>query len=135
MLKQQGSGLSVKLEQYPCTLNMYTQPPQDEISLYEFETYALDRLTVLRAVEAAKIRCKTDDESLKYIEPIVTKHLDLKSNSRLKSNSSELFFSERRKDHISHFILRLAFCKNEDLRRWFIKHESMLFKVNQTLIR
>ena len=33
-----------------------------------------------------------------------------------------------RKDMISHFILRLAYCRTEDLRRWFLNHECILLK-------
>lgn len=33
-----------------------------------------------------------------------------------------------RKDHFSHFILRLAYCRSEDLRRWFLQNEIELFK-------
>lgn len=32
------------------------------------------------------------------------------------------------KDLLSHFILRMAFCQTEELRRWFLNHESQLFK-------
>ena len=32
------------------------------------------------------------------------------------------------KDHFSHFILRLAYCRSEDLRRWFLQNEIELFK-------
>ena len=30
-------------------------------------------------------------------------------------------------DNISHFICRLAYCRNDDLRRWFVLQESRLF--------
>ena len=32
------------------------------------------------------------------------------------------------KDYYSHFILRLAYCRSEDLRRWFLQNEVELFK-------
>jgi DNA primase large subunit len=32
------------------------------------------------------------------------------------------------KDWISHFVLRLAYCRSEDLRRWFLAHEVALLK-------
>ncbi|KAG8726627.1 hypothetical protein FRC12_023224 [Ceratobasidium sp. 428] len=32
-------------------------------------------------------------------------------------------------DHVSHYVLRLAFCRSEELRRRFVKAETMLFKV------
>ena len=31
-------------------------------------------------------------------------------------------------DVISHFVLRLAYCRTEDLRRWFLTHETELLK-------
>lgn len=31
-------------------------------------------------------------------------------------------------DEISHFILRLPYCQSEELRRWFLQHESALFQ-------
>jgi DNA primase large subunit len=33
-----------------------------------------------------------------------------------------------RKDQVSHFVLRLAYCRTEDLRRWLLAHECALFK-------
>jgi DNA primase large subunit len=61
--------------------------------------------------------------------PLLDKHLPLHSNS---SRSSTLQ-AERKKDHYSHFILRLAFSSTEDLRRRFSRLESMLFRLRYRL--
>lgn len=34
----------------------------------------------------------------------------------------------RRRDHISHFLLRLYCCRNEEMRKWFIHHETELLR-------
>lgn len=34
-----------------------------------------------------------------------------------------------RKDQVSHFILRLAYCRTGDLRAWLLTHELALFRV------
>lgn len=37
--------------------------------------------------------------------------------------------SDPRVDTASHFILRLSYCQNEELRRWFLQQESALFQM------
>jgi len=35
----------------------------------------------------------------------------------------------RSNDNISHFICRLAYCRNDELRKWFLTQESRLFNL------
>ena len=35
----------------------------------------------------------------------------------------------RENDNVSHFICRLAYCRTEELRRWFVTQEQRLFEV------
>ncbi len=32
-------------------------------------------------------------------------------------------------DNISHFVCRLAYCRNEELRKWFLTQETRLFSL------
>ncbi|KAI8986942.1 DNA primase large subunit Spp2 [Pilobolus umbonatus] len=109
---------------YPYRLNFYLKPPLVEITLDEFEQYALDRLQVLRAIETASLRNKRGPELKHEMYTVTEKYLPLSSNL---SKSTELY-QQRRKDDISHFILRLAYCRSEDLREWFLRQETALFK-------
>jgi DNA primase large subunit len=59
------------------------------------------------------------------MKPLLEKYLPLSAST---SGSSALQ-AERRKDHYSHFILRLAFASTEDLRKRFSRVESMLFRL------
>jgi DNA primase large subunit len=56
---------------------------------------------------------------------ILNKYMPLRSNSSKSQNLQD----ERKKDHYSHFILRLAFSATEDLRRRFSRLETMLFRL------
>ena len=115
-----------KLSAYPFTLNFYYEPPPYELTLDEFESFSIDRLKVLKAFETAKLRSKRDDEAFKAVENVVVEYLELSRNT-IKGKST-LMYDQRRKDHISHFLLRLAFCRSEELRNWLVRYESLLFK-------
>lgn len=110
---------------YQTRLNFYSIPPTADITLEQFEQWAIDRLRVLAELEACSFRNKSPAETAAHMKPILDKYLPLASSS---SGSSKLH-EERMKDHYSHFILRLAFASTEDLRRRFSRVESMLFRL------
>uniref|UniRef100_A0A672SR05 DNA primase large subunit n=1 Tax=Sinocyclocheilus grahami TaxID=75366 RepID=A0A672SR05_SINGR len=110
---------------YDQCLQFYGQPPLENISLSEFESFAVERLKLLKTVENVGVSCVKNSE--RY-----TKKLDAEISSLNFPHRAELGgiseYEKRRKDHISHFILRLAYCQTEDLRRWFIQQEMDLFR-------
>ncbi|APA10595.1 hypothetical protein sscle_06g053650 [Sclerotinia sclerotiorum 1980 UF-70] len=110
---------------YPHRLNFYSIPPTADITLEQFEQWAIDRLRVLAELEACSFRNRSPAETADHMKPLLDKYLPLSTSS---SGSSALQ-AERQKDHYSHFILRLAFASTEDLRRRFSRVESMLFRL------
>lgn len=110
---------------YPHNIMMYNLPPTEDIRIEEFEFLALERLNLLRIFEQAGARnLKFGSEEFKeFINAEMTRE-GLKSFLKLCSGSStkneakkESELQARRKDYISHFILRLAYCRSRDLRR------------------
>ncbi|KAI9024136.1 DNA primase large subunit Spp2 [Hyaloraphidium curvatum] len=110
--------------EYASRLSFYFDPPQDEITIHEFESWALDRLQVLKAIETAQLRSRKDDDTKAQLAQTVTRYLPLTTDRESKDA-----LAQRKKDHVSHFILRLAFAKTEDLRAWFLRQESALFRI------
>jgi len=89
---------------------MYQKTPMEEIEMYEFEKFAVDRLQVLKTLETLSAKNQRDaiPEALRK----VSRNLNLKG----------------RKDQLSHFVLRLAFCQTEESRRWLTEYEKLLFR-------
>ncbi|KAI5476874.1 hypothetical protein MNV49_007110 [Pseudohyphozyma bogoriensis] len=110
---------------FPHRLNFYTVPPTDEITLEEFEGWAIDRLRVLADIEAAQARNRSHEELKTLITAKLKQFLPL-SSSGTKGVDTE---KERKKDLYSHFVLRLAFCRSEELRARFLKLETALFRI------
>ena len=88
----------------------YDKPPLEDITIEDFETAALDRLRVLAEIESCFARNRSFDETVKVIEKFCEdKHcMELHSSSAKGKNIDD----ERRRDHIGHFVLRLAFCRS-----------------------
>lgn len=123
------------VETYPHDLQMYKIPPTEDINLKEFETLALERLTLLRSLATATTLKGLRAYSDEWKEYVVgdLRNQGLKYYSKLfevsRCGTTEADIQARRKDHIAHFILRLAYCRNEELRRWFVARELELFKM------
>lgn len=129
----------VDIERFPHRLQLYKGVPTDEISLEEFERFAVDRLKLMREIENLSIRFKrgSDEykvkikEAIKEFFPYYFKGEYTDSEDKEKKKPDEYIeqhINERKKDYLSHFILRLAFARSEDLRRWFLSQEMELFR-------
>ncbi|KAI9571242.1 DNA primase, large subunit [Boletus coccyginus] len=110
---------------YSFRLNFYDEPPRGEVTLEDFETCALDRLRVLAEIESSFARNRSWDELRTVTDTQCKKYLPLNSNTAITVALEE----QRRNDHLGHFVLRLAFCRSEELRRRFVKAEATLFRV------
>ncbi|KAK0626759.1 eukaryotic and archaeal DNA primase, large subunit-domain-containing protein [Immersiella caudata] len=123
--KKQYADPAYKETQYPHRLNFYATPPTADITLEQFEQWAIDRLRVLAEIEACSFRNKSPVEAAAHMRPLLEKYLPLDSNS----SSSTQLSAQRQKDHYSHFILRLAFSSTKELRQRFARVETMLFRL------
>ena len=96
-------------------LSLYNLPPTHNVSLDEFESYAIDRLQLLRTIEALRSRNIKGTDFSNAMKKAEARYIPM--NTR----------DDRQKDNTSHFILRLAYCKSEDLRRWFCSTSVSFF--------
>jgi DNA primase large subunit len=131
--KKQFADPAYKETDYPHRLNLYATPPTADITLEQFEQWAIDRLRVLAELEACSFRNKSPQETAAHMKPLLDKYLPLDSNSSASASAaasvSTRLTAQRQKDHYSHFILRLAFASTPDLRRRFSRVESTLFRI------
>ncbi|KAG0464194.1 hypothetical protein HPP92_020263 [Vanilla planifolia] len=106
-----------KNETTSTNLSLYRSAPVLEVRLDDFELYAIDRLRVLKGISDGLSRGKKPDEMEKLV------------NELWRSNMRHLDASQiTNKDIISHFVLRLVYCRTEELRKWFLSMETTLFR-------
>ncbi|KAE8730121.1 putative DNA primase large subunit [Hibiscus syriacus] len=99
------------------TLPLYRSAPPLEVRLEDFELFAMDRLRVLKGISDGLGRGKKPEEMEKLIANL------WKENMRHPQANEEA-----NKDVISHFVLRLVYCRTEELRKWFLSMEITLFR-------
>lgn len=98
----------------------YILPPLIDLSLKEFEDLAIERLKLFRILEQVGVKTnKIMSEEWKTTVIAELHVAGLKHFARLlKGNqNTESDMNARRRDYLSHFILRFAYCRSEDLRR------------------
>jgi DNA primase large subunit len=110
------------------TVSLYEKPPREEMTLEEFEVFAVDRLKVLRTIDALRQKGFKPKELEAELAPVVRELLPLASAGPQAP-------SDARKDSVSHFILRLAYSRSEELRRWFLTQECALFRHRLSRLR
>lgn len=107
----------------PRLLSLYSEPPQHELTLDEFEVVSLDRLQLLRSIDVLKTKGGIEGES-----SFNNQVYELEKKYLLSNREFSHRLSETERDQVSHFILRLAYCRTEELRRWFLNQECSLMK-------
>ncbi|KAL0357746.1 UNVERIFIED_CONTAM: putative DNA primase large subunit [Sesamum calycinum] len=98
-------------------IQLYRSAPELEVRLEDFELYAVHRLRVLKGISDGLSRGKKPNE----MEELVN---ELWEVNMKRSEASEFV----NKDIISHFVLRLVYCREEELRKWFLSMETTLFR-------
>ncbi|ALC44940.1 DNApol-alpha60 [Drosophila busckii] len=122
-------------EKYPQNVMLYHYPPTEDIHIDEFEELALERLKLLRIFEMANsksLRVLSDDWK-EYVNAELTReglrgYLRMCTHSSSNNTKLETDLQMRRRDYLSHFILRLAYCRSDELMRWLLTREMELFK-------
>lgn len=96
----------------------YLTPPALDVTLEEFETFAIARLRVLAHIESLSHRSLPYPQFSAAVATYLKQHLPLSSNT---ARSVDLD-AERRKDELGHWILRLSFCRRSASFNMLLKH-------------
>lgn len=139
----------IAIKSYSHILHMYKTIPDSVISLEKFEKLAMYRYRVLLAMDSlAATNIKFSEEWYKKLESRLVEVADdkidpkketitdevIKLGSFMKSqpHHSKLHTKKLQEeilnDHWSHQILKLAYSRTEENRKWFLEHEVDLFK-------
>ena len=111
---------------YPSALNFYFHPPGYAIRLETMEVLAMERLRFLRTMEKFSNMKKDNDWVDAVKKDLNSSGLSAYYNLVERINTDWL--QNRARDYISHFVLRLAYSRTEDLRRWFVSQEVDAFR-------
>ncbi|KAM3177833.1 hypothetical protein ACTXT7_003776 [Hymenolepis weldensis] len=117
-------------------IQFYNEPPTHTLGLEHLEQLAIERLKVLKCVETVGqdfIRGSKEYEERLSAE--LCKIGPIGKSFTLTSNQSKNIAEDIHNDITSHFILQIAYCRSETMRRWFIQQELDLFRYRFNLER
>ena len=100
----------------------YKNAPTKTINMDELETLCFKRVAVLKLIEM-------DTEVSDDFDII---HNGIKKKLQKQSVDLKLFedkdYKKIEEDNIAHFMLRLAYCRSDEYRRWLVTQETRLFR-------
>ena len=108
-------------EQQRHFVNLYLQYPKGEITLELFEQYGNNRKRVLQGIDEAQVKGVKWTDMPAYIENLLRQHMP---EPRRLAEVEEA----RAIDCVSHFILRMAYSRTPELRKWFVRQEEVLLR-------
>ncbi|CAH8383086.1 unnamed protein product [Eruca vesicaria subsp. sativa] len=98
-------------------LPLYFTAPTMEVRLEEFELFAVHRLRVLKGVSDGLARGRNPKEMDETVDTLWRDHM--------RDPDASVMLN---KDIISHFVLRLVYCRSDELKKWFLSMETALFR-------
>ncbi|KYN07625.1 PREDICTED: DNA primase large subunit-like [Cyphomyrmex costatus] len=121
-------------DSYSHDLQLYQNVPFGNITLEELQEICETRLKVLSLVERIhlqKLTMSVSQRRVALVEELHKQGIDEFARLINSSGCKSLTYMDiraRRRDHISHFMLRSTVAFNEYKKRWFFKQEARLFK-------
>ncbi|VDO00353.1 unnamed protein product [Rodentolepis nana] len=117
-------------------IQFYNEPPVHTIELEHLEQLAIERLKILKCIESVGqdfIRGSKEYDGKLSAE--LCKIGPIAKSFTLTSNQPKNLAEDIHNDVTSHFILQIAYCRSETMRRWFIQQELDLFRYRFNLER
>lgn len=118
-------------KKYLHNTQIYLEVPEGDINLFKFEDLALKRLRLLKLFDIVPTQdCKkySTEWTDHILHNIQVKYPDTfyalcDIDTELKL-SQEKILEIRYIDHVSHYVLRMVYCTDKTLERWFINRET-----------